>query len=115
MYGLGVKNQKPNIEFVHPKTGKEENTMWKYFGTFVNVIAVILGSLIGLVLKNRKPSAEKKAKRDPLSDTMMVCLGFCTIFAAASGLPLEQVLSDALFKLAGELSLEALKSEEGIL
>ena len=25
------------------------------------------------------------------------------------GLPLEQVLSDALFKLAGELSLEALK------
>ena len=28
--------------------------------------------------------------------------------AAAVGLPLEQVLSDALFKLAGELSLEAL-------
>lgn len=27
-------------------------------------------------------------------------------------LPLEQVLSDALFKLAGELSLEALRSEE---
>ena len=60
--------------------------MWKYFGTLVNVIAVILGSLIGLVLKNRKPAAEKKSKRDPLSDTMMVCLGFCTIFAAASGL-----------------------------
>ena len=32
--------------------------------------------------------------------------------AAAAGLPLEQVLSDALFKLAGELSLEALKSSE---
>lgn len=32
--------------------------------------------------------------------------------AAAAGLPLEQVLSDALFKLAGELSLEALKSPE---
>ena len=28
------------------------------------------------------------------------------------GLPLEQVLADALFKLAGELSLEALKSKE---
>ena len=28
--------------------------------------------------------------------------------AAANGLSLEQVLSDALFKLAGELSLEAL-------
>ena len=29
----------------------------------------------------------------------------------ASGQPLEQVLSDALFKLAGELSLEALKKD----
>lgn len=28
--------------------------------------------------------------------------------ALAAGLPLEQVLSDALFKLAGELALEAL-------
>ena len=32
--------------------------------------------------------------------------------AAAVGLPLEQVLSDALFKLAGELSLEALQRQE---
>ena len=30
--------------------------------------------------------------------------------AEASGKSLEQVLSDALFKLAGELSLEALKN-----
>ena len=29
--------------------------------------------------------------------------------AEVVGLPLEQVLSDALFKLAGELSLEALQ------
>lgn len=29
--------------------------------------------------------------------------------AAANGLPLEQVLCDALFKLAGELSLQALQ------
>ena len=28
--------------------------------------------------------------------------------ASSAGLPLEQVLADALFKLAGELSLEAL-------
>lgn len=28
------------------------------------------------------------------------------------GVPLEQVLSDALFKLAGELSLEALHKQE---
>lgn len=32
--------------------------------------------------------------------------------AACSGRTLEQVLGDALFKLAGELSLEALKQSE---
>ena len=36
---------------------------------------------------------------------------FYAHIAAVAGLPLEQVLSDALFKLAGELSLEALKNE----
>ena len=35
---------------------------------------------------------------------------FYARLAAAAGLPVEQVLSDALFKLAGELSLEALKN-----
>ena len=37
---------------------------------------------------------------------------FYTRVASAAGVSLEQVLSDALFKLAGELSLEALKSSE---
>ena len=37
---------------------------------------------------------------------------FYAHIAALSGLPLEQVLADALFKLAGELSLEALKHGE---
>ena len=37
---------------------------------------------------------------------------FYTRIAAAVGKPLEQVLSDALFKLAGELSLESLKLAE---
>ena len=32
--------------------------------------------------------------------------------AKAAGKTLEQVLSDALFKLAGELSLEALRSRD---
>ncbi len=32
--------------------------------------------------------------------------------AQSAGLSLEQVLSDALFKLAGELSLEAMKAEK---
>ena len=34
---------------------------------------------------------------------------FYTRIALAAGVSLEQVLSDALFKLAGELSLEALQ------
>ena len=40
---------------------------------------------------------------------------FYAHIATVSGRSLEQVLSDALFKLAGELSLEALKSEEIVL
>ena len=35
---------------------------------------------------------------------------FYTRIALAAGIPLEQVFADALFKLAGELSLEALKN-----
>ncbi|MBO4937670.1 MAG: hypothetical protein J6C98_01520 [Oscillospiraceae bacterium] len=37
---------------------------------------------------------------------------FYTQVARAAGRTLEQVLSDALFKLAGELSLEALATAE---
>ena len=36
---------------------------------------------------------------------------FYSNIAVSAGIPLEQVLSDALFKLAGELSLQALKKE----
>jgi hypothetical protein len=36
---------------------------------------------------------------------------FYTQIASSAGVTLEQVLSDALFKLAGELSLEALQSD----
>ena len=35
--------------------------------------------------------------------------------AKVSGLPIEQVLTDALFKLAGELSLEAIQKCENTL
>ena len=38
--------------------------------------------------------------------------GFYRQLAEVVGLPLEQVLSDALFKLAGELSLTALKNQD---
>ena len=43
---------------------------------------------------------------DPAVASFYGCL------ANAAGLSLEQVLSDALFKLAGELSLEALHPKE---
>ncbi len=62
--------------------------MWKYFGTLVNVLTVTCGSCLGLFLKRRGAKAKggASAKRAPLPDTMMFCLGLCTIFAAASGL-----------------------------
>jgi len=61
--------------------------MWKLFGTFVNVFTVVAGNLIGLALRRRGRAKPAKADaRAPLPDTMMACLGFCTIFAAASGL-----------------------------
>ena len=36
---------------------------------------------------------------------------FYTRIAATAGVPLEKVLADALFKLAGELSLESLQKD----
>ena len=36
---------------------------------------------------------------------------FYTRIAMSAGITMEQVLTDALFKLAGELSLEALKDK----
>ncbi|MBP3409729.1 MAG: DUF554 domain-containing protein [Clostridia bacterium] len=61
--------------------------MWKYFGTFVNALTVLMGSSIGLMLRKRNSGAGgKESIREPLPETMMCCLGLCTIFAAASGL-----------------------------
>ena len=58
--------------------------MWKYFGTFVNAVAVLAGGGIGLILRHR--GNRNAGTRDPLPDTMMFCLGLCTIFASLSGL-----------------------------
>lgn len=61
--------------------------MWKYFGTFVNVFTVICGAAVGMALNGRSRGGKQgAAKRAPLPDTMMHCLGLCTVFAAASGL-----------------------------
>ncbi len=37
---------------------------------------------------------------------------FYSHIAMSAGLPLEQVLADALYKLAAELSLEAIRNKE---
>ena len=59
--------------------------MWKYFGVLCNTATVLLGSGLGLILRG-KAAGKSDSGRDHLPDVMMVCLGFCTIFAAASGL-----------------------------
>ena len=64
--------------------------MWKYFGVLANVATVLLGGSLGLLLRARSGRTAPRAggkfpPREDLPQTMMVCLGFCTIFAAASG------------------------------
>ena len=59
--------------------------MWKYFGVFINTLTVLMGSSLGLFLRKRA-GKKKKSDREELPDVMMVCLGFCTVFAAMSGL-----------------------------
>jgi len=64
--------------------------MWKYFGVFVNMLTVLLGGGLGLILRARRSSASAGSDgmppREALPDVMMVCLGFCTVFASVSGL-----------------------------
>jgi uncharacterized membrane protein YqgA involved in biofilm formation len=64
--------------------------MWKYFGVLFNVVTVLLGSCLGMLLRTRKGRAPADKSglppREALPDVMMVCLGFCTIFASVSGL-----------------------------
>lgn len=66
--------------------------MWQYFGVLCNTITVLVGSSLGLFLRARAAKAADRVKddtfppREDLSVAMMVCLGFCTIFAAAGGL-----------------------------
>lgn len=59
--------------------------MWKYFGVFCNVATVLLGSGLGLLLRRRTAGGGDPA-RERLPQAMMVCMGFCTVYAAASGL-----------------------------
>ena len=64
--------------------------MWKYFGVLANVATVLLGGSLGLLLRQRSGKAAPRQEgkfppREDLPRTMMVCLGLCTVFAAASG------------------------------
>ncbi|MDO5563801.1 MAG: DUF554 family protein [Eubacteriales bacterium] len=58
--------------------------MYKYFGTIVNSVAIIIASLIGTV--STKFHITKKDDREPLSSAILVTLGLCTILASVSGL-----------------------------
>lgn len=64
--------------------------MWKYFGVFFNTLTVLLGGGLGLVLRAHRGSvsdgSDGMPPRESLPDVMMVCLGFCTVFASVSGL-----------------------------
>ncbi len=64
--------------------------MWKYFGVICNVLTVLLGGSLGLLLRRRgggkKAKTGKYPPREDLPGAMMACLGFCTVFAAASGI-----------------------------
>lgn len=65
-------------------------------GTIVNVIAVLLGGVIGLVLKKGLP--------ERLEKSLMVALGLCTIFLGITGLsPRENVLILILSMVIGTL------------
>lgn len=78
--------------------------MWKYFGVFVNALTVLAGGTLGIFLR-RAPAQGKEdggslPPREDLPRTMMVCLGFCTIFAAASGLLGAESGAQALISVA---------------
>ena len=60
--------------------------VWKYFGVICNTVTVLLGSGLGLALRGRGSRETAAGGRESLPGVMMTCLGFCTVFAAASGL-----------------------------
>ncbi len=60
--------------------------MWKYFGTMINVLTVVMGSLLGQLLRGRTAHMGKMSASIMLPEVLMPCLGLCTVFAAISGL-----------------------------
>ncbi len=70
--------------------------MFAYFGVLINTLTVISGSLMGLLIKNRSAKKVLAEGEESLSSRMMVCLGFCTVFAAAGGLVSIESKTDAL-------------------
>ena len=70
--------------------------MFQYFGVIINTLTVIAGSLIGLMVKKYSKNKPLSGDEESLSGKMMVCLGFCTVFAAAGGLVSLESKTDAL-------------------
>lgn len=76
-------------------------------GTIVNTIAVIVGALVGLLLKKGLP--------DQLADTLMKGLGLCTLYLGISGsLKGENSLILIISIVIGALIGEGLKLEDKI-
>ena len=80
--------------------------MWKYFGVLCNGATVALGCCLGLLLRHRAaggsdaPAGGSYPPRENLPGVMMTCLGFCTVFAAASGLLGVETGAQALISVA---------------
>lgn len=70
--------------------------MFAYFGVIANTLTVIIGSLLGLFIKKHSINTVLSEGEESLSSKLMVCLGFCTIFAAAGGLVSLESKTDAL-------------------
>lgn len=70
--------------------------MFQYFGVFINTLTVIAGSTLGLLIKKHSGKNSDLDSENSLPARMMVCLGFCTVFAAAGGLVSLESKTDAL-------------------
>ena len=70
--------------------------MFAYFGVLMNTLTVIVGSLLGLLIRKYSNKTVLADGEESLSSKLMVCLGFCTVFASAGGLVSLETKTDAL-------------------
>jgi len=89
--------------------------MWEYFGVICNTVTVLLGSTIGILLRKRSGAVKEG---EGLPAVLMTALGFCTIFAAWSGMSAPESGTDALIAVVsmvlGVITGYALKLDDRI-